>query len=371
MRLFFDATVMEQPFTGVAKWTNELYRTCMSIDPGLEITAVLHRPFYGGRPLPTELERPFAWLPGRLWRNPAMYLTAWKKRPDFFHFPWNGDVPYLPSSIRVVATINDLLPLEIPGYFKSESAERKYRRKKKRDIERSHLIITISEYSRSAILREFGGRIRMEVIYPGPTLTKTVEDSDSVRPFKEPYFLYVGGYHSRKGLDDLLRVFLELFQCKKIRAKLVLAGEKRYYSEQFKFLIKKGSDCGCFKEMGYVSDTDLIRLYLGASALVYPSRYEGFGLPPLEAMSLGCPVVTVRRSSIPEVCGEAVLYFDPDEMGSLAASLVTIEKNTQLCHELKAKGLRQAANFSWEKAALKYLSALRQVPAGVKMRGAL
>lgn len=113
-----------------------------------------------------------------------------------------------------------------------------------------------------------------------------------------------------------------------------------------------GRDCPeQIRQLGYISDGELRALYERATALVFPSRYEGFGLPPLEAMALGCPVVCSRASSLPEVCGDAALYFDPDDPEEMRAQVRLVVEEPLLRRELRDKGLGQAASFSWERTA--------------------
>ena len=107
-------------------------------------------------------------------------------------------------------------------------------------------------------------------------------------------------------------------------ARLVLAGEPHYFSADFRSMVERGRSAGWLEELGYVSDAELAALYGRALALAYPSKYEGFGLPPLEAMVLGCPVITTRGTSLPEVCGDAAVYVDPDDPASLARAVTAV-----------------------------------------------
>ena len=119
--------------------------------------------------------------------------------------------------------------------------------------------------------------------------------------------------------------------------------------------MKRCKSLNLVEELGYVTDSMLVSLYKGAQGLIYLSKYEGFGLPPLEAMSLGCPVITTKFTSIPEVCGNAAIYVEPENIEETAASMKNLWCNEILKNKLKPECIKQANNFSWEKTAKKFI----------------
>jgi glycosyltransferase involved in cell wall biosynthesis len=359
MRVLFDATVMQQPFTGVAKTTLGLYAACLQLDPSMRVVALHRRPLAGALPTGIRDARWGALLPGRLWRPVGLPLAAIAHRPAALHFPWNGNVPRLWNSVAVVTTLHDVLPLTIPGYFAADRDRQLYLNARQRDIARTDLLITDSEYSRKEILEHFTVIREPLVLYYGPTLpSQQLSAANGAR--QGDYFLYVGGYDRRKGLEALLRVFLALHRQNKLDSKLILTGVKSCFSEAFSALVAEGGALGIIEERGYVSDAALVDLLHHAKALVYPSKYEGFGLPPLEAMAVGCPVITTRYTSLPEICGEAAYYIEPEDESSFARGLLALETDPDLGQALRMKGGEQASKFSWEKAAAKYLTALEE-----------
>jgi len=295
------------------------------------------------------------------WRKLFLPLYVALLKPEAVHFPWNGNVPNGLSNTKVITTLNDVLPLVIPGYFKSDMDKETYCRRVQTDIDRTDLLVTISEYSKNEIINNFSVKSEPVVIPLGPTLqfeySKLCQD---VRHCGD-YFVYVGGYDSRKGIDKLIKIFISLHREKNISSKLVLSGSKNYYSAEFKRLVDEGVQLGIIEEKGYVSDDELARLLMNSIALVYPSQYEGFGLPPLEAMALGCPVITTRCTAIPEVCGDAACYINPNDEKSFADGIVALINGKELQQRLRDKGLKQAAKYTWELAANKFHRSLSHV----------
>jgi glycosyltransferase involved in cell wall biosynthesis len=362
VRMVFDASVLEIPFTGIAKTSLLLYRECLARVPGMTVTGVHRKTVAGEVPAGITLSRGGRLFPADHWRNVYLPRQVMRQRATAMHFPWNGGVPGGLKECVVATTLHDVLPLEMPGAFKNPGDEEQYRRDRQRDIDRSQILFTDSEYSKRQLQRHFALRSEPLVNYFGPTLDwdgkgVPVRAEDA---FASPYFLYLGGYDRRKGILELLEVFLELRRQAKLGCRLVLAGTPHYFSEELRRRITEGKESGAVQELGYVPDRKLVGLLQGALALVYPSRYEGFGLPPLEAMHVGCPVITTPRTSLPEVCGDAALYIDPGDGEEFGEALLSVEKNAPLRARLREAGFHQARKFTWEKAAGTFLGGIRR-----------
>ncbi len=357
MKVVLDASVLEIPCTGVAKVTLGLYRACAAREPALRVVAV-HRRLLRC-PLPDALSDriPGRFLPETVWRHTVFPFAIAREQPDVVHFPWNGHVVRRTKRTVTAMTLHDVLPLGIPRYFATEQDERRYRGHLQRDLDRTDVLFTDSQYSRAQIAAHFRLRSEPIVLLYGPTLDGSGHRSPSVE--RAGYFLYVGGYDSRKGIEAMLRVLVRLRREGLLNVPLILTGQQRYYTPEFRQLVSEANACGAVQERGYVPDAALADLYRDALALVYPSRYEGFGLPPLEAMASGCPVITTRGTSLPEVCGEAAYYVDPDNEQEFARALLDLRDNEALRARLREAGLARAARFSWDHAADQFLSALR------------
>ena len=270
---------------------------------------------------------------------------------------------YIPLPIKArktVVTVPDLSPFLHPEWHKQEVVAY-ITGEFRKQIERADRIIAISDFIRDTAINEFGfASERVQTVHLGfdhtvfrplPTSVLTALREKYHLPAR--FLLYVGSIEPRKNLMRLLRAYRQLQEKTRCEVKLVLAGFRGWDNTDVMALLASLRDDVAY--LGYVPEHDLAGLYNLAEAFVYPALYEGFGLPPLEAMACGCPVVVSGVASLPEVCGEAAMYVDPlciDEMSVALAQLCDTATKRQ---ELRQKGLKQAANFSWERSALEHL----------------
>ena len=176
----------------------------------------------------------------------------------------------------------------------------------------------------------------------------------------EPYLLALGNLQPRKNLIRLVDAFVRLaWQGQLAGAQLVLGGQAQWRESELQARVQQSGLAEQIHFPGYVEEPDLPPLYSGALAFVYPSLYEGFGLPPLEAMACGTPVVCSNAASLPEVVGDAAMTCDPRDTEGLAAALAQVIAQPALREELRAAGLRRAARFSWRRCAEETLEVYR------------
>jgi len=287
---------------------------------------------------------------------------------DLFHFT-NYLVPPMRGS-RALTTIYDLGFLRHPRYADPKALEALSRNLRK-SVERAAGVITVSEFSKSEIMDLLGLPDSMvEVVYPGvsPSLSGHVDEPAILRVRRKyglsgPYILFVGTIEPRKNLNGLLQAFRILKDRYSVSAEtgLVIAGSKGWlYDETLETIQTLGlSDCTFL--LGRVSDEDLHRLYVGARCHIHTAYYEGFGLPPLEAMACGTPTIVSNVSSLPEVVNDAALLVDPRDWEEIAVALHRLLTDDDLHAELRRKGLQRAACFSWEQAARQTLDVYRAV----------
>jgi len=166
---------------------------------------------------------------------------------------------------------------------------------------------------------------------------------------QRPYILTVATFEPRKNLETLLKAFCQVSW--KIPHDLVLVGPRGWKNADLSRIIRESNLDGRIRMLGFLSDTNLSDVVSGADLFVFPSLYEGFGMPPLEAMALGVPVISSSASCLPEVLGDAAIYVPPLEVDRLASAITTVLSDPGLREDLKSKGLRQASRFTWEKTA--------------------
>jgi glycosyltransferase involved in cell wall biosynthesis len=358
VRILLDGTVFEEPLTGVARVTLGLYEACRDLDPSICIDVLHRRPLVCNVPEGFIRRRSGRYLSHTAWRNYLLPLLLRPGHDRISHFPCNGNVPFVRSGLPVVITLHDVIPLLMPDHFPDPTGELSYRKQTQGDLDRADLVITVSEYSRKEILRNFNVSAEPLVIRPGLRLDPNVPEGGDVPDSTDPYFVYVGGYDRRKGLEQLLRVFDDLVLTNVTKARLVLVGLPRPITGEFQDLLRRGLESGRVIQSGYITDGELTQLLRHARALVFPSRYEGFGLPALEAMAAGCPVITTRSTSLPEVCGEAAVYFDHRDDRGLAAAMVQCESSGETYRHYRMLGLARSRMFTRSEPAQRFLEAL-------------
>ena len=227
---------------------------------------------------------------------------------------------------------------------------------------RANHIIVVSESTRRDVINAYGVHEDKISVIPeaaaprfAPQSAKAIEAVRQRYQLPEKFLLYVGTIEPRKNLLRLLKVWEKLYKAS-AAPPLVIVGSRGWLSEDFFAALEKSPVRNGALLTGYVRDEDLPALYAAATAFIFPSLYEGFGLPPLEAMACGTPVICSNSSSLPEVVGDAALLCDPTDELALADALIRIVSDTDLQNMLRERGLKQAAKFSWERTAKETLA---------------
>jgi glycosyltransferase involved in cell wall biosynthesis len=352
VRIGVDGRAFGASAHGIRRYVSELYAAIRDLDWGTELVAI------GGSresPLPDGLRwrKEYPSLPTNLGRHltglPAGIQTAGL---DLFHAP--AYTAPLWGSIPTVLTIHDVSYARYPAWYpyRRDPARRWFYR---RSACRAAMIITDSEFSRQEIMAAYGIEdIRIAVAPLGVSssfspLSEVVEDR-APGPVPAPYLLHVGDLHPRRNLIVALRAVLAL-RVRHPGLRLVLAGADLGSASELALAAQSAGEADALRFLGRVPDQVLVDLYRGAQALVYPSKYEGFGLPLLEAMACGTPVVAARAGAIPEVTGSAAILVHPDDWRGVAEALHAILTSAPRAAALAKAGLERAAAFTWRRTA--------------------
>ena len=226
-------------------------------------------------------------------------------------------------------------------------------------ISRAKLVIVVSEATKADVLKYLKCPAeKVHVIYNGYDESLYNCMIPGQRIFRKylvsNYFLAVGPTYPHKNFEFLIKTYHSLDDSVKVKHPLVIAGGKKKYLGKLKRLVRELQLEERVRFLGYVPNELMPNLYREAHLLLFPSLYEGFGFPLLEAMACGCPVIAAQSSSIPEVCGEAAFYFDPVDQSSLAHAISKAVNDEELMQDLRKKGPKQAKKFSWDKSAAEW-----------------
>jgi glycosyltransferase involved in cell wall biosynthesis len=224
-------------------------------------------------------------------------------------------------------------------------------------IERSARLVAVSEFTRTEILRRFPiDRQRVEVIHEA---AEELPAQSREQP-RHPFVLFVGTLETRKNLVTLIEAFTALRRKGHIAHRLILVGKTGYGGQRIHSAIAASPFRSEIEVRGYETQPELLRLYRCADLFVFPSVYEGFGLPLLEAMRCGTPVVCSRAASLPEVAGDAAEYFDPASAEQMSATIERVLLSPDLQDALRQKGRERVKQFSWDECARRYCQLFRE-----------
>ncbi|MGP0129421.1 MAG: glycosyltransferase family 4 protein [cyanobacterium endosymbiont of Rhopalodia musculus] len=289
--------------------------------------------------------------------NPILsHFEGYLNKPNIIHGTDHYVYPYRKS--RKIMTIHDLTFLKYPQY--STTIVQGYLERIKRCLTWTDLIITFSKSTKQDIIECFNiNPERVQITYEASRYSSNEIELDKIELLKKsidydfsiPYLLFVSTIEPRKNVIALIKAFDYLKEQHKIPHNLILIGKKGWkYQSSFK-AIKNSKYQQSIYYLNYLSDELLAFFYAQTEAFIYPSFYEGFGLPVLEAMTLGSPVITSNTSSLPEIAGDAALLINPNDFLELAEAILKVISDSQLRKELTKKGKERAKSFSWERTA--------------------
>jgi len=375
LRIGIDARLADAPRTGIGSYTANLVaalvragapeRFLLFTDqpspalpgPGFESVVVP-----GGRRL--------------LWTFGSLPGACRRARLDLFHGTTNFEVPAF-AGCPLVATVHDLIPLRFPAAVSSRF-RLLFRALIGRTIRASRRVITVSEFTRREILERWPSAADKVAVVPNgvdPAFSAAGDAAEDRRVRERHglagrYLLFVGVFEPRKNVPLLVDAF-EILRHTRPEAsdlQLALAGGAGWRGEVIAEGVRSRGLDPAVKLLGYVPEADLPALYRGAALAVIPSQYEGFGLPAIEAMACGAPVLASDAAALPETVGDAGELFTPGDPGTLARRIADLAAAPGRLAAMREKGIARAAGFSWDRTAARTLEVYRDALRGARPR---
>lgn len=368
LRVLLDARMLIGRFSGVARVVTQLVDH-LARDPGLRvITLCGNEPYasWSGRRdlevIGTSFSREDRAADRRLrWERTHLLRFIHQTRADLYHATWNSGVPS-GCKIPSILTIHDLIPWTQRGQgWRGRRESRCYRRAIRSSSRRATFVTTVSEFVRQQVLETL--QLPNAKVISVPNGVDLAPPPTHAVPTCPPFVLYVGGHEPRKNVAGVFEAMRQYWDRHGFGLGLRLTGTIESITGDAAAALNKLPAEAPVEFLGHPTDEQLAREYSSATALLLLSRAEGFGLPVLEAMAHGCPVIAANRASLPEVVGDAGLLVGPDAPEETVAAIRELVTNVTRRSECSRRGLERAKAFSWSATAVSFSELYRDVAA--------
>jgi glycosyltransferase involved in cell wall biosynthesis len=381
MRIFVEGSSILKNRSGVGQFAKRLIEAYVKKYPEDSFTIFGFKFFTQGaygRPIPQSDNLNYQvvrWMPGRVYNmlfrlGIALPIDIFLgRRPDVIIYPNFLRWPVLNRKTKTIVIIHDLSFVHFPQYANPINLS-DTTRFVPRAVKKASHVITISDNSRGEIMEHFKvSPEKISIVYPAVDTSffykRPAVEVDIVRlKYKLPkkYLLFTGTLEPRKNITGILKAYEKLSLKTREQYALVLAGGKGWKDEEISKYVDSLVAQGLKIILtGYVPDADLPSVYSGAALFVWPSHYEGFGIPLLEAMACGVPVITANNSSLPEVAGDAAILLNSNDTAGISSAMRDVLNDKALRNKLIAKGYEQIKKFTWENSADQLKDALEKL----------
>jgi glycosyltransferase involved in cell wall biosynthesis len=353
VRIALDASLWDEPTTGIGLYSRALYTALSDLGVRVERWGAART---GEQPRRSSSRTRFA--------LDALPKLLEVQRPEVFHAVSNFNLPLQRrDGVRFVLTVHDLIPLLLPDTV-SKAFHWQFRLWLHRSLMLADAVVCVSETTRASLLEHCDvDPSRVHTVHNGVDHVDRIALPDRTTGqwldalgLPENFILYAGALDARKNVGLVVRA-CERLQRNGRKPTLVLAGQPWFGSKALEAQVAQAKERGLdVRQLGYLAEPVFYALMRRAGTFVFPSRYEGFGLPPLEAMRLGVPTIVSTAGALPEVCGDGAFVVDPDDEELLTAQLALLADSPSAAAELARRGKARAASFTWEAAARKVLA---------------
>ena len=356
--------------TGIGTYTYQLINSIINVDSKNQYTLFLSSSEATLKNIKSNVQ--FKILPNSqgtsFWDEVKLPVVFGKENIQLYHIPQNGVGMPKHKTCPNVITLHDIIPIKMPETV-SDRYLKIFHEELPKSLQLCDGIITVSNYSKKDIAEAFNFPLdKIYVTYlASEDIYSPINRAESKKYIQSKYkissdiILYVGGFSPRKNIIGLIEAF-SLLPSKLIEKNtLVIAGKKGQSYELYKARVEKLHLESHVFFPGFVTMEDMPHLYRAAELLVYPSFYEGFGLPPIEAMASGTPVIAATSTSIPEICGDACLLVNPYEVMEINEAMLAVLEDATLKNNLVVKGLKKAESFRWADTATATIKAYESI----------
>ncbi|MBI3664970.1 MAG: glycosyltransferase family 4 protein [Acidobacteria bacterium] len=368
MRFSVDAHAIGRRLTGNEVYIRSLLNGFAQLNPDAEFLAYVSEPDVNGWVPPGFVKRLVAG--NRYWRlGIDLAVRLRRDRPDLIHVQYNG--PLL-CPVPMVVTVHDVSFIEHPEYFPPGQAWQ-LRLSTGNTLRRAAKILTISEFSRQRLSRAFGLDPEEIVVTPlgaqqhfrPGNRAQAIERVRRTLGIDRPFLLTVGDLQPRKNQLGLIRAYCELVRSHpQLPHLLVLAGKETWFTPRIRGEVRRSGLAERIRLTGFVGEEDLAALYSAADLFVFPSYYEGFGLPVIEAMACGRAVICSNTSSLPEVADAAAILVDPGSTAEIVRAMRDVLLDAELRERLERHSVQRARLFNWRETARRTLEVYYTVAEG-------
>lgn len=362
--------LIENEIEGIGRFSYEILKEICEQNPKIKFDFIFDRPFskkflfnknVTGHVLTPKTRHPIIWY---YWFEKKIPKLLNKIKPDVF-LSLDGFIS-LSTKFKQISVIHDInfehYPKNLPFFHRKfyKFFFSKYAKK-------ANSIITVSKFSKFDIVNTYGiSSKKVHVIYNGVSETfSTISNDEKIKIKKQltfncNYFIFIGSIHKRKNISNLIKAFDLYKKRSESKSKLLFVGKKRWWSSEMEKTFQKSNFKKDIIFSGYI-DEEILPKVLGASlGLCFTSFFEGFGLPIIEAMKSGVPVITSKTSSMPEICGDAGIIINPHNYQEISDALDMIENNYELRKKLIKLGLERSKIFNWKSAGEKLSKIIRE-----------